>query len=157
MKTLSTGVLFGLFGAVAVSVSFAAQWPTWVLFIAWVSYYIFGKSVKTSAVAFLQIILGISMGVSIQASGIFLSSYFGSFGLPIAVFFFIGSLSFISKVKMLSNIPAWFLGLIVFFGIHPEIAPIPLLSIIITLVAGFIFAWLNDLAVHQPMLFQKTS
>lgn len=157
MKTLSTGVLFGLFGAVAVSVSFAAQWPTWVMFIAWVSYYIFGKSIKTSAGAFLQIILGISMGVLIQTSGIFLSSYLGLFGLPIAVFFFIGSLAFISKVKMLSNIPAWFLGLIVFFGIHPEIAPIPLLSIIIPLVAGFIFAWLNDLAVHRPMLFQKTA
>lgn len=155
MKTLSTGILFGLFGAVAVSVAVAAQWPTWVMFIAWVSYYIFGKSIQSSSVAFLQILLGIIMGILIQTIGIFLTEFLGGIGFPITVFFFIGSLAFISKIKALANIPAWFLGLIVFFGVHPEIAPVPLLSIAMPLVAGLLFAWANDTAVHQPMLFKK--
>ncbi|MDI1305070.1 MAG: DUF1097 family protein, partial [bacterium] len=86
MKTFQTAILFGLFGAVAVSISFAAQWPTWVMFIAWVSYYIFGRTIKNSAFAFIQIILGILMGAMIQLTGIFLGSYFGAFGLPVSIF-----------------------------------------------------------------------
>lgn len=149
MKTFSTGILFGLFGAVAVSVSFAAQWPTWVMFVAWVSYYIFGKSIKTSLYAFLQIALGITMGIGMQLTGMFLGKYIGAFGLPIAVFFFIGSLAYITKIKALSTIPAWFLGLIIFFGAHPDIAPVPLLKLFVPILAGFIFAWANDNAVHR--------
>ncbi|WP_035644049.1 DUF1097 domain-containing protein [Flavobacterium sp. ASV13] len=149
MKTFQTAFLFGLFGAVAVSISFAAQWPTWVMFIAWVSYYIFGRSIKNSASAFLQIILGILMGAMIQFTGILLSSYLGAFGLPVSIFIFIGSLAYISKVEVLSSIPAWFLGLIVFFGIHPKLEPVPLLELGVPLLFGFVFAYLNDTAVHK--------
>jgi hypothetical protein len=149
MKTFQTAVLFGLFGAVAVSISFAAQWPTWVMFIAWVSYYIFGRTIKNSAFAFIQIILGILMGATIQLTGIFLGSYLGAFGLPVSIFIFIGSLAYISKIKSLSSIPAWFLGLIVFFGIHPKLEPLPLLELVVPLLFGFIFAFLNDTAVRR--------
>ncbi|OXE96561.1 uncharacterized protein DUF1097 [Flavobacterium araucananum] len=149
MKTFQTAVLFGLFGAVAVSISFAAQWPTWVMFIAWVSYYIFGRSIKNSASAFVQIILGILMGAAIQFTGIFLGSYLGSFGLTVSIFIFIGSLAYLSKIKGLSSIPAWFLGLIVFFGIHPKLEPLSLLELAIPLLFGFVFAFLNDTAVHK--------
>lgn len=149
MKTFQTAIIFGLFGAVAVSISFAAQWPTWVMFIAWVSYYIFGKNIKNSAFVFIQIILGILMGAMIQLTGIFLGSYLGAIGLPVSIFIFIGSLAYISKIKSLSTIPAWFLGLIVFFGVHPKLEPFSLLELGIPLVFGFIFAFLNDTAVHK--------
>jgi len=152
MKTFSTGILLGLFGAVAVSVSFAAQWPTWVMFVAWVSFYIFGKTIITSLKAFLQIALGIIMGLSIQLTGMFLSNYFGGLGLPVAVFLFIGSLAYISKIKLLSNIPAWFLGLIIFFGVHPEPEIITLVSLFIPIAAGFVFAFLNDKAMARVSL-----
>lgn len=149
MKTFQTAIIFGLFGAVAVSISFAAQWPTWVMFIAWVSYYIFGRNIKNSAFAFIQIILGIVMGAMIQLTGMFFGGYLGAFGLPLSIFIFIGSLAYISKIKSLSTIPAWFLGLIVFFGIHPKIEPLPLLELGVPLIFGFIFALLNDTAVHK--------
>ncbi|WKL49241.1 DUF1097 domain-containing protein [Flavobacterium pectinovorum] len=149
MKTFQTAIIFGLFGAVAVSISFAAQWPAWVMFIAWVSYYIFGRNLKNSAFAFVQIILGILMGALIQFTGIFLGNYLGQFGLPVSIFLFIGSLAYISKVKILSNIPAWFLGLIVFFGIHPKLELLSLLELLVPLLFGFIFAFLNDTAVHK--------
>jgi hypothetical protein len=149
MKTFQTAILFGLFGAVAVSISFAAQWPTWVMFIAWVSYYIFGRNIKNSASALIQIILGIAMGALIQVVGMFLGSYLGAFGLPISIFIFIGSLAYVSKIKGLSSIPAWFLGLIVFFGIHPKLEPVSLLELAIPLLFGFVFAFLNDTAVQK--------
>jgi hypothetical protein len=147
MKTFQTAVLFGLFGAVAVSISFAKQWPTWVMFIAWVSFYIFGRSIRNSLYALLQILLGIGMGALIQLTGMFLGSYLGAFGLPVSIFIFIGSLAYLSKIKALSSIPAWFLGLIVFFGIHPKLEPFSLLALAIPLLFGFVFAFLNDTAV----------
>ncbi|HKO78655.1 MAG TPA: DUF1097 domain-containing protein [Flavobacterium sp.] len=149
MKTFQTAIIFGLFGAVAVSISFAAQWPTWVMFIAWVSYYIFGRNIKNSVFAFIQIILGILMGAMILLTGTYFSNYIGAFGLPFSIFLFIGSLAYISKIQSLNNIPAWFLGLIVFFGIHPKIEPHPILELIVPIVCGFIFAFLNDTAVHK--------
>jgi hypothetical protein len=155
MKTFQTAVLFGLFGAVAVSISFAAQWPTWVMFIAWVSYYIFGRSIKNSANAFIQIILGILMGALIQFTGILLTSYLGAFGLPVSIFLYIGSLAYISKIKVLSSIPAWFLGLIVFFGIHPKLEPLSLLELAVPLLFGFVFAYLNDSAVHKVQISKQ--
>ena len=157
MKTLSIAVIFGLFGAVAVATSFALSWPTWVMFIAWVSYYIFGKTLSSSAIAFVQIVLGMVMGLLIQVTGIFLSEYLGGLGLPVAVFFFIGSLAFIMKVKSINNIPAWFLGLIIFFGAHPKMEPLPLLALLIPIVSGFLFAWLNDTAVHKVMQAPKAA
>jgi hypothetical protein len=148
MKTLAIGVIFGLFGAIAVSVSFAAQWPTWVMFVAWVSYYLFGKTLKGSFNAFIQIVLGFAMGLVIQLTGTWLNGRVGGVGLPVAVFFLIGSLAFISKIKSLSNIPAWFLGLIVFFGLHPKLELVALAETCIPIVFGFLFAWLNDSAVN---------
>lgn len=62
MKTFLIGIILGLFGAFAVALAFGLQWPTWVMFIAWVSYYIFGKTLKTSLLTFVQIIFGSSWG-----------------------------------------------------------------------------------------------
>jgi hypothetical protein len=151
MKTFSTGLILGLFGAVAVAISFALQWPTWVMFIAWVSYYLFGKTLKTSLPVLIQIVLGIILGVLIQTTGKWLSGYIGGLGLPIAVFFFIGSLAYISQLKKLNSIPAWFLGLIIFFGVHPPMVPLTIMKLFIPIIAGFLFAWLNDSAVQQVM------
>ncbi|HKZ66223.1 MAG TPA: DUF1097 domain-containing protein [Chitinophagaceae bacterium] len=149
MKTFFVGLILGLFGAVAVSISFALQWPTWVMFVAWVSYYLFGKTLKTSLPVLIQIASGILMGLLIQISGKWLSGYIGAVGLPVAVFFFIGSLAYISQLKILNSIPACFLGLIIFFGVHPPIEPLPIIELFIPIIAGFLFAWLNDSAVQQ--------
>ena len=148
MKTLKTAIVLGLFGAVAVSVSMALNWPTWVMFLAWVSYYLFGKSFKTSIPIFYQIILGIVMGVAIQLSTQLLSTFIGAIGFQIAVFLFIGSLAYLSKIKSLSNIPAWFIGLIILFGVHPKLEFIPISSLLLPIIAGFVFAWLNDTTLN---------
>lgn len=148
MKTLINAVILGLFGAVAVTLSFALQWPTWVMFLAWVSYYLFGKSIKTSVSIILQIILGIIMGILIQLTAKYLESFIGGSGFQVAVFLFIGSLAYLSKIKGLNSIPAWFIGLIILFGVHPKIEFISIIGLLIPIIAGFIFAWLNDSALN---------
>ncbi|MDR3023046.1 DUF1097 domain-containing protein [Chryseobacterium sp.] len=148
MKTLPIAAAFGFFGAIAVTVSFSQQWPTWVMFIAWVSFYIFGKKWQSSLWAFLQIILGMGMAVLIQLTAGFLEQFIGGFGFPVSVFFYIGSLAYFAGTQKLNNIPAWFLGLIILFGVHPPLEPLPILKLLIPITAGFIFAWLNNKTVE---------
>jgi hypothetical protein len=147
MKTFLTALIMGACGALAVFTSFSLQWPTWVMFIAWVSYYLFGRSLKTAAISLIQITAGILMGIIMQTAAMGLNGLIGQPGFPIAVFILIGSLAYLSKIKLLSNIPAWFIGLIIFFGVHPPTEPVAIIKIFIPIVAGFGFAFLNDSAV----------
>ncbi len=154
MKTLPIAIAFGLFGAVAVTVSFAQQWPTWVMFVAWVSFYIFGRSWQGSLWAFLQIVLGMGMAVAMQLTAGLLSQVIGTFGFPASVFLYIGSLAYIARTRKLNNIPAWFLGLIILFGSHPPLEPLPILKLLVPIVSGFVFAWLNNLVVEKIHAWQ---
>lgn len=149
MKTLPVAVIFGLFGAIAVTVSFLLQWPTWVMFVAWVSFYIFGKTVQTSLKAFLHIALGMLMAVLIQLTAALLTGWIGPFGFQLSVFLYIGSLAYFAKTKSLNNIPAWFLGLIILFGVHPEMELLAVSRLFIPIVAGFVFAWANNKVVEK--------
>ena len=144
MKTFLTALVMGLCGALAVFISFSMGWATWVMFLAWVSYYLFGKSIKVYIPSFLQIIAGILLGVLIQSLAGLLVPAMGELGFPLTVFVVIGSLAYVSTIKGLNNIPAWFLGLIVFFGVHPELRPIPVLGLLVPIVAGVVFALIND-------------
>ncbi|WP_422082138.1 DUF1097 domain-containing protein [Ulvibacterium sp.] len=144
MKTFLTALVMGLCGALAVFISFSMGWATWVMFLAWVSYYLFGKSIKVYTPSFLQIILGILLGVLIQSMASLLVPIIGAMGFPLTVFVLIGSLAYVSKINGLNNIPAWFLGLIIFFGVHPELQVIPVLGLLVPIVTGVIFALIND-------------
>ncbi len=148
MKTFSNSILMGTLGAMAVFISFSLQWPTWVLFVAWVSYYLFGMSIKASAKTLLNITAGFFMGMLITTVAAVLPEQLGRFSLPITVFICISFLPYLSKIKGLNNIPAWFLGLIVYFGVHPTLAFQPIFDIFISLVAGFAFAFLNHRATN---------
>lgn len=147
MKTFSTALIMGLCGALAVFISFSLGWPAWVLFMAWISYYLFGKTIKTSMISFLQIMVGILIGITIQTVSGLLIPILGSIGFPLTVFVIIGSLAYVSKIKILSNVPAIFIGLIIFFGVHPEIKPMVLLKLLIPVFVGFLFAIINDNAI----------
>ncbi|VXA91875.1 conserved membrane hypothetical protein [Flavobacterium sp. 9AF] len=148
MKQFLTAIIMGACGALAVFVSFSLQWPTWVLFIAWVSYYLFGKSIQSAVLALIPITAGIAMGILIQLLGKTLGGYLGSAGFPLSIFLLIGALAYLSKIKFLNNIPAWFIGLIIFFGVHPSIEFKPIFSLFIPIIAGICFAYINDSALN---------
>ena len=131
-----------------VFISFSLQWPTWVLFIAWVSYYLLGRNLKSCGTALLQIMAGILLGLVIRTSAEGLYGIFSQLAFPIVVFICIGSLAYLSKIKGLSNIPAWFIGLIIFFGVHPPLQVLPVLEMLIPVIIGFLFAFLNDQSIY---------
>jgi hypothetical protein len=139
MKTLMFGALMGIFGALAVFLSISIGWPGWILFIAWVSFYLFGKSIKKSFNIYLQITLGIGLGILMETFGKLFSGSMGIWGLYLAIFLLIGSLAFLTKIKGLNDIAAWFLGLIVFFGAEPHIEILPIAKmLLLPLAIGFL-------------------
>lgn len=148
MKTLIFGSLMGIFGAFAVFLSSTIGWPGWVLFMTWVCFYLFGKSIKKSLNIYLQIVLGIGLGILIETLGGYFSESIGMLGLYLAIFLLIGSLAFLTKIKGLGDIAAWFIGLIVFFGVEPHIEILPIAKmLLLPLAAGFAFGYLLDTIV----------
>lgn len=155
MKSFKQAVTMGLTGAIAVFTASYFEIPTWVLFTAWVSYYLFGTNLKTAFLTFTQQIFGILIAIIIQYLGTNLSEHSTSFGFPIAVLIVMIGVFYISKLNYLNNIPAYFLGMIVWFGsnIEIEINNISLLGI--TLLSGYIFAWANVAFSNQIELKSK--
>jgi len=134
----------GFIGATAVFTASFFHLPIWVLFVAWVSYYLFGAKPKSSLLIFIQQILGILIAITIQYGGGQLTQYIGMLGNPVMVFIVISAVFYISKAKYLNNIPAYFLGMIVWFGLQSEIIVSSFLLLVMTLIVGFTFAWLNE-------------
>lgn len=143
MKSLKQAFTMGSTGAIAVFTASYFGLPTWVLFMAWVSYYLFGTKTKTAFIILIQQIFGILIAMVIQYLGTYLSGISASFGFPIIVFLVMIGVFYISKLKYLNNIPAYFLGMIIWFGSNSKI-DINILSLLgITLFTGYTFAWIN--------------
>lgn len=145
MKTAIFGAIMGLSGAVAVYVSIALGWSAWVLFMAWVCYYFYGKSTKKSFQVYVEIVLGIALSVLIELLGGFLSTYIGNLGTYLAIFLLIGSLAFLIKIKGLQDLTAWFVGLVVFYGVEPSLDLFSMVKLLLLpLAAGFILGYVMD-------------
>ncbi|MCG1037058.1 DUF1097 domain-containing protein [Polaribacter sargassicola] len=144
MKQFLSAITMAILGALAVFLSTLFNLPTWALFLSWLSYYLFGKTLKSALYTLIPITAGIIMAIITQTLGDFLGKYFGFIGFPIAVFICITLLNYLAQIKLLSNISAWFVGLIIFFGIHPTIEFKEILNIFIPIFIGLLFAFLND-------------
>ena len=150
MKTTIFGALMGLFGGLAVFLSISLNWQGWVLFLAWVCFYLYGKSNKKSMNVYLQILLGIVLSILIEFVGGFLTGIIGEMGLYLSIFFFIGSLAFLIKIKGLQDLTAWFIGLVVFFGVEPELTLLDIAhQLLVPLATGFAFGIVVDLIVQK--------
>jgi hypothetical protein len=143
MKSLMHALTMGVTGAIAVFTASYLGLPTWVLFMAWVSYYLFGTTPKTAILIFIQQVLGILIAMIIQYFGVLLSGSLTTLGFPIIVCIVMIGVFYISKLKYLNTIPAYFLGMIVWFGSNSAIDISILMLLGITLLSGYTFAWLN--------------
>lgn len=143
MKSFKQALTMGITGATAVFTASYFGLSTWVLFMACVSYYLFGTNIKTAFLIFIQQVFGILIAIIIQYLGSYLSETFTSFGFPIIVFIIMIGVFYLKKLKYLNIIPAYFLGMIIWFGSKSEVN-ISIFSLLtITLLIGYIFAWIN--------------
>src|SRR5690606_2586749 len=147
-------LIVGVMSAIAVVSTHQLNLHTWVLFMAWVSFFLFGKAPKQMLLSFTQIVIGIGIGVLLMVKSKFLSAVVGAAGLPIAVVLVIAVFMYLApKLKPLNTIPIYFFGLIIFFGTHPELTFSEIGLIILTVITGFSFAWttskLEGMLVHS--------
>lgn len=145
MKKLIHSFIIGLVSAIAVYLTLVFKMPTWVLFMAWVSYYVFGQSLKAISHAYVQIMLGIGVAILITLAGQGLTPFLGLPAFPAAVMVIITVLIFgIEKLRPFTVIPAYFMGMIIFFGLNQPLTTSSLLLMAITVVSGLFFAWLAE-------------
>lgn len=143
MKSLKHAFTMVLTGALAVFTASYFSLPTWDLFMAWVSYYLFGTTPKTAFSIFIQQVFDILIAMIIQYFGALLSESLTTFGFPIIVFIVMIGVFFISKLKYLNTIPAYFLGMILWFGSNSAIDINILVLLGIALLSSYTFAWTN--------------
>lgn len=135
-------LIVGIMSAIAVSLTLHLNLYTWVLFMAWVSFFVFGKEPKQMALTFAQIVLGMGIGILMMVKGHFLGGILGGFGPSIAIIVVMALLMyFVPNLKPINTIPAYFMGIIIFFGTHPELNVTEIGLILLTVITGFLFAW----------------
>lgn len=138
-------LIVGVMSAIAVVSTHQLNLHTWVLFMAWVSFFIFGKEPKQMALSFTQIVIGIGIGALLMLKSKFLTAYIGDAGLPIAVVVIIATFMYlVPRLKSLNTIPIYFMGLIIFFGTHPVLNFSEVGLVVLTVVTGFFFAWTTN-------------
>lgn len=94
--------------------------PAWAMFMGWVTYYTRGHSGRDGLVNYACLALGICLGfVAVMAVGT-LAPNFGTLALPVVVLIVATLVVSLRAVPLLSNIPAYFLGLVTVFAAHVQ-------------------------------------
>jgi len=78
MKSFLQALRLGLLAGLASLFTFYASLPTWVLFLTWTSYFLFGQNIKSSCWVYVQQLLGILLAILIIYLGNILADRFGS-------------------------------------------------------------------------------
>lgn len=139
---LINALIFGTLATLAVLVSVLFHLPTWILFLGWISYALFGNSPKKAINTFVLILLGVVMSVLIEVFGESLAPVMGETGILLAVFVFIGALTFLEGHQWFGNLAAYFFGMIIYFGLDMSLEISALIEVSLSLAIGLSFAWI---------------
>ena len=112
--------------------------PTWVVFLAWASYFIFGAQPRSSAKGLAQVVLGALIAALMLLVGPKFAPMLGAWTFPTLVFIVAFGIAFFEWTPV-NNIPAFYIGLsmMVGSGFAPDIPHI--LKLLIAISLGFIF------------------
>jgi Protein of unknown function (DUF1097) len=112
--------------------------PTWVVFLAWASYFIFGAQPKPSAKGLAQVVCGALIAALMLFVGIKIAPMLGLWTFPLLVFIVAFGIAFFEWTPV-NNIPAFYIGLsmMVGSGFAPD-AP-HILKLLIAIALGFVF------------------
>lgn len=157
---LINAAIYGTLGTMAVFLAAALEWPAWILFIGWISYFQFGATLRNAGNTAILISLGMLLAMFMTLCAGWLAPYWGNYGILPVVFILIAALSFLEHEKWFGNIAAWFLGMVVFFaaGHPPDLTGLPDLGLPVAtgLLFGWLSAWLFSMArrnstTHNPL------
>lgn len=151
LRFLSISAAAALTAASAAHVTTVIAVPAWAMFMGWVAYYTRGNSARDGLANYACLALGIGLGLmAVMAVGA-LASSFGTFALPMVVLVVATLVVSLRAVPVLSNIPAYFLGLVTVFAAHVQptlyaMAELGLAGAIGSFAAWFASHWQQRLA-----------
>ena len=136
-------LIVGGVAALGVATATYLQFPVWTMFVAWASYFMLGGKVKKGLQFYGLFLIGVMLGVLSALAEGYLEPYVGNYKVVPVVFIVAGGLTFFERIKLLSLIPAYYLGMVTFFasGWSPEFATIH--KIIVPTAFGLFFAWVT--------------
>ena len=163
-KLIVYATLIALLAAIVTLVTWQMNgWPsaagqplTYLTFIAWATYFLFGANLKGAAKAFSSIIAGIVAAVLMFV----LSIEFGFvpwWAVPLAVFILVIPMMLAERVPPINNVAAIFLGTGLYFSLsaagafkeftivqYALVGVTELLYVLVGFVAGWITIWINQ-------------
>jgi len=129
---LAFGSVAALTAAAAATTSLTLGLAPWVMFIGWVAWFTRPLSARQGLATWLCLACGLALGAVAVLALRILGPSLGAVSLGVVVFVVALAVVSMRAVRLLDNIPAWFLGLIAFFAAHLE----PALASVAELAAG---------------------
>jgi hypothetical protein len=151
IKQLPHALVVGIVAAFAIFTSNQLTIPAWVIFVGWVSYFVFVTNIKESFLCFFHLVVGLFLAASVMICAKYLNVHFPNIALLIIVFVLAASLTFFESFKHFNNIPAYYIGMIVLFAS----AKPPILSVLFELsytIAIGIFLGFLTVSVRAALL-----
>lgn len=151
LRFLAISAAAALTAASAAHVTTLIAVPAWAMFMGWVAYYTRGHSGRDGMVNYACLTLGIGLGLIAMIAVGALAPSFSTFALPIVVLVVATLVVSLRAVPVLSNIPAYFLGLVTVFAAHVQptlyaMAELGLAGAIGSFAAWFASRWQQRLA-----------
>lgn len=142
--------LFIGFTVAAAFTAAAAAWtsvafglPVWAMFIGWVAYFTRGHSLRDGVANLACVVAGVALAILAALSLGVLQPTLGSLALPLVVFVVAMLVVALRAVPVMSNLLAYFLGLVAFFAAHLPPTLGTLLHLAAAAALGAAAAWVS--------------
>jgi len=134
-------ILVGIIAGVAVWSAATFNLTGWILFMAWISYFLFGPTLRSNAWAFAQMIVGVLLSLLVIQSSMALAPLIGIWGNVGVVILLVAVLGLLEDVQPINVLPAYYIGLVIFIATGLPPVPASLWLVIPPILAGFAFGW----------------
>lgn len=140
---LGFGAVAALTASVAATSSLLLGLAPWTMFIGWVAWFTRPLSARQGLATWLCLVLGLLLGAVAVVALRTLGPSLGPFSLGLVVFVVALAVVSMRAVRLVDNIPAWFLGLIAVFAAHMEPALVSVAELASGLAIGVGGGWLS--------------
>lgn len=141
---LAFGSVAAVTASAAATSSLALGFLPWAMFVGWVAWFTRPISAGQGVATWLCLLCGLALGaVAVLALGA-LSPSLGILALSLVVFVVALAVVSMRGIRLVDNIPAWFLGLIAFFASHMEPALASVAELGASSAIGVVGGWLSQ-------------
>ena len=142
-EKLLHSTLVGIIAGLAVLTANLSGMTGWILFMAWISYFLFGPTTRDAIWALGQMLVGVLLSVGVIAASQALAPAFGMWGNIGVVVLLVTVLGLLEDVPPINVIPSYYIGLVIFIatGLPPVASSLP--PVVVPIVAGFAFGWIT--------------